>query len=170
MIIIDNCISNIGYFREHALSLSYTKSSEGHGWKGWRCLSQSNLSTQLISLISEKLCQINTLFIEADYRYYFHYLTENNNDDVNKIHKDSNSDYAGVLYMSPNPIPNSGTSFYNDLGKPIKTIDNIYNRLIVYSANEWHSVNQSFGNDINSGRLTFTIFCNLKQKNINSII
>lgn len=170
MIIIDNCISDINCFRERALSLTYTKSGEGNGWKGYRCLTESDVSSELISLISEKLCERDTMFIDANYRCYFHYSLEEDNLNTNKIHKDSNSDYAGVLYMTPNPIPNSGTSIYNDLGEVIEEFDNIYNRLIIYSANEWHSVNKCFGEDAKSGRLTFTIFCNLKQKNTNSII
>lgn len=170
MIIIDNCISDIDSFRERALSLTYTKSGEGNGWKGYRCLTDSDVSSELTSLVSEKLCERDTMFIDANYRCYFHYSLEEDNLNTNKIHKDFNSDYAGVLYMTPNPIPNSGTSIYNDLGEVIEEFDNIYNRLIIYSANEWHSVNRCFGEDAESGRLTFTIFCNLKQKNTNSII
>lgn len=170
MIIIDNCISDIDSFRERALCLTYTKSGEGNGWKGYRCLTESDVSSELISLVSEKLCERDTMFIDANYRCYFHYSLEEDNFNTNKIHKDFNSDYAGVLYMTPNPIPNSGTSIYNDLGEVVEEFDNIYNRLIFYSANEWHSVNKCFGEDAKSGRLTFTIFCNIKQKNTNSII
>lgn len=170
MIIIDNCISNIDYFRENALSLSYTKSDKGYGWKGWRCLTESEISIQLIRTISKKLCEVDNKFFEAEYRYYFHYLLEENNNNIDKIHKDYNSDYAGVLYMTPNPIPDSGTLIYNDFKEIVKSFDNIYNRLVIYPSNDWHAVNKSFGNDINSSRLTFTIFCNLKQKNTNSII
>ena len=52
----------------------------------------------------------------------------------------------------------------------IKEFDNIYNRLVVYPSDEWHSLNSSFGNTIEDGRLTFTMFCVLHQKNIKSMI
>lgn len=170
MIVIDNCISDIDSFRNRALSLTYTKSGEGNGWKGWRCLEESPVSNELISIISDKLRKTDSLFNDVTYRCYFHCSLEENNSDLNKIHKDFNSDFAGVLYMTPNPIPDSGTSLYNDLKEVIHTFDNIYNRLVIYPSNEWHSVNRSFGNDLQTGRLTFTIFCNIKQKNIKSIL
>ncbi len=171
VILIDNCIDNIDSFRERALQLNYTKSEpDSNGWKGYRCLEENIVADELISIISNKITHINPIFDNSEYRYYFHYSLDENNLDINKIHKDSRSDYAGVLYMSPNPIENSGTSFYNDMGNPITKFDNIYNRLILYPSNEWHSLNNSFGDSIHNGRLTFTIFCSLKQKDKKSII
>ncbi len=171
VILIDNCIDDIDSFRKRALELNYTKSDPNSGgWKGYRCLEETELGSELISIISDKLTQHNSMFVDAEYRCYFHYTLNENNLDTNKIHKDSNSDFAGVLYMTPNPKTNSGTSFYNDRGDSVETFDNIYNRLIVYPADVWHSLNYSFGNSIEDGRLTFTIFCCLKKKNINSII
>jgi len=170
-IVIDNCIDDIDSFRSRALELNYTKSDPNSGgWKGYRCLEETELGSELISIISDKLIQHNTIFIDAEYSCYFHYTLDENNLDNNKIHKDSNSNFAGVLYMSPNPLSNSGTCIYNDRAEIIKEFDNIYNRLVVYPSDEWHSLNNSFGNIIDDSRLTFTIFCSLKQKNINSII
>lgn len=170
-IIIDNCISNIDDIRDKALLLNYTQSvPNSKGWRGWRCLEDNSLSDELISIIADKLIENNSIFQNAEYRYHFHYSLSNNNDDTDRIHKDSKSDYAGVLYMTPNPKENSGTSFYDDNGNVINYFDNIYNRLIIYPATIWHSVNSSFGDSIYDGRLTFTIFCSLKQKSINSII
>ena len=104
-----------------------------------------------------------------DYRCYFHYTLEET-DSSNKIHKDSNSDYAGVLYINPSPQPNSGTLLYDDRANIISSLDNIYNRLVIYPAHIWHSLDNSFGNDINDSRLIFTMFYSFKKKNINSII
>ncbi len=171
VILIDNCVNDIDSFRKHALELNYTKSEPNSGgWKGYRCLEETELGSELISIISNKLIEHSNMFVDAKYRCYFHYTLNENNLDTNKIHKDSNSDFAGVLYITPNPMNHSGTSFYNDRGDVIQSFDNIYNRLIVYPSDEWHSLDNSFGDTIENGRLTFTIFCNLKQKNINSIV
>jgi hypothetical protein len=171
IIIIDNCIDDIDSFRKRALELNYTKSDPNSGgWKGYRCLEETDLANDLIFRIGNKLSDTNTIFKNVNYRYHFHCSLLENNTDTNKIHKDSMSDYAGVLYMTPNPSDDSGTSFYNDTGNIICYLNNIYNRLVMYPSNIWHSVNSSFGNSLEDGRLTFTIFCSLIQKNSNSII
>jgi hypothetical protein len=91
---------------------------------------------------------------------------EEHNVGKKNTHRDYGFDYAGVLYLAPNPQKNSGTSFYNDLGEETGYLENVYNRLVIYPANELHSLKESFGNDINNGRLTFTFFCKLKNNNI----
>jgi hypothetical protein len=72
-------------------------------------------------------------------------------------------DYAGVLYLTPNPEPNSGTAFYNESGEEIDYVENIYNRLTIYSSNILHSLKESFGDNINNGRLVYTIFIKLDK-------
>jgi len=167
IIITDNALDDIEYIRKCALSLNYTKSDENtNGWRGYRCLEKNDLADMVMNSILNKLPD---LFKNMDYKYYFHYTLKDTNIS-NKIHKDFNSDYAGVLYMSLNPSPNSGTLLYDDRANVISSLDNIYNRLVIYPAHIWHSLDNSFGNDINNGRLTFTMFYSFKKKNINSII
>mgnify|MGYP001226810906 FL=1 len=167
IIIIDNALNNIDSIRERALLLNYTKSdNDSGGWKGYRCLEETHLGNEVIYSVLNKL---PTFFKDMDYRCYFHYTLEET-DSSNKIHKDSNSDYAGVLYMNPSPQPNSGTLLYDDRANVISSLDNIYNRLVIYPAHIWHSLDNSFGNDINDSRLIFTMFYSFKKKNINSII
>jgi hypothetical protein len=167
VITIDKALDNIDSIRERALRLNYTKSEDNSGgWKGYRCLEETDLGNEVMSSLLNKL---PTFFKNMQYRYHFHY-TLKETDTTNKIHKDSNSNYAGVLYMSPSPSVNSGTLLYDDRANLISSLDNIYNRLVMYPADIWHSLDNSFGNDINNSRLTFTIFCSFKKKNINSII
>jgi hypothetical protein len=170
-IIIDNFLDNVDEIREEALSLEYTKSlPESNGWKGYRCL-QGNIPTiELHKKIKLSLINLNLLFKECQMRCYFHCTLSENNLDTNNIHRDYGFDYAGVLYLTPNPIEGSGTAFYDDLGNEIYYLENIYNRLVFYPANEWHSLKKSFGDSINNGRLTFTIFCTLNKKNTKSMI
>jgi hypothetical protein len=86
---------------------------------------------------------------------------------------------AGVLYLSPNAPPNSGTTFYrfdysnenydknipimkytHDITKwkKIDTIGNLFNRLIIFNAHIHHSIEMLFGIDKYDGRLTQNFF------------
>jgi hypothetical protein len=121
---------------------------------------------ELNEKIKDKLVEINAKFNDCEIRCFFHYTLEEHNLGKDNIHRDFGFDYAGVLYLTPNPGEYSGTSFYNDLGEETGYLENIYNRLVIYPANELHSLKESFGKDINNGRLTFTFFCKLKNKNI----
>jgi CRISPR/Cas system-associated protein Cas7 (RAMP superfamily) len=116
------------------------------------------------SFIMDKISKINPLFKDSDLRCYFHYTLKEDGFNKDNIHKDFDVDYAGVLYLTPNPSTNSGTAFYDDLGNETDYVENIYNRFVFYPSNEWHSLKESFGDNINNGRLTFTIFCKLKKK------
>jgi|LakMenEpi03Aug12_release.lakeMendotaPanAssembly.Ray.scaffolds.fasta_scaffold05559_8 hypothetical protein len=166
-IIIDNFLDNVDEIREEALLLDYTKSlPESEGWKGFRCLNGNMLTLDLHEKIKEKLVETNIKFDNCDMRCFFHYTLEEHNVGKKNTHRDYGFDYAGVLYLAPNPQKNSGTSFYNDLGEETGYLENVYNRLVIYPANELHSLKESFGNDINNGRLTFTFFCKLKNNNI----
>lgn len=170
VIIIDNCLDNINYFRNEALLLNYTQSEpDSKGWRGYRCLSQTNLADELFTSLTNKLIERNPIFSNTNSKYHFHYSLESTQLD-NKIHKDFNSDYAGVFYLSPNPSPNSGTLLFDDNASVINDVTNIYNRLIAYPSNIWHSLNNSFGTNIVDGRLVFVIFYSLIQKESKTII
>ena len=162
-IIIDNFLENVDEIREEALLLDYTKSlPNSGGWKGFRCLNGNVVTFDLHEKIKDKLIKLDTKFDSCEMRCFFHYTLEEHNLGKENIHRDYGFDYAGVLYLTPNPSKNSGTSFYDDLNVEIGYLENVYNRLVIYSANELHSLKQSFGDNINNGRLTFTFFCKLK--------
>jgi hypothetical protein len=170
-IIIDNFLKNIDEVRKDALLLEYTKSlPNSYGWKGYRCLKNNKLTKQIAKQIKNELIKNNTKFENCQIRSFFHYTLEENNTGTDNIHIDGDFDFAGVLYLTPVTPKNSGTSFYNELDIEIDYLENIYNRLVIYPANKRHSLKTTFGYDINTGRLTFTFFCRLKQKNIKTII
>jgi hypothetical protein len=167
--IFDNVLDNIDSVRERALLLKYTKSEDKPevNWKGYRCLEKTDLGNEVMNSILKKL----PLFIkDMEFGFKFHYSLKKT-DISNKIHKDGYSKYAGVLYLNPSPAPNSGTLLYSDdKTKIIETLDNVYNRLVIYPSDTYHSLDSTFGHDINDGRLTFIIFCLSKNKNIISLI
>lgn len=171
VIIVDNFLHNVDEIREEVLLLEYTKSlPESNGWKGYRCLHGNMPTIELHKKVENTLANINPKFKDCEMRCYFHYTLEENNLDTNNIHRDYGFDYAGVLYLTPNPTQDSGTAFYNDQGMETYYLENIYNRLVIYPANEWHSLKKSFGDSVDNGRLTFTMFCKLKTKTENSLI
>ena len=162
-IIIDNFLENVDEIREEALLLDYTKSlPNSGGWKGFRCLNGNVVTFDLHEKIKDKLIELDTKFNNCEMRGFFHYTLDEHNLGKENVHRDYGFDYAGVLYLTPNPPKNSGTSFYDDLNTEIGYLENVYNRLVIYSANELHSLKQSFGDNINNSRLTFTFFCKLK--------
>jgi len=98
-------------------------------------------------------------------------------DNSNK-NSSKNINMSGVLFLTPNAPLNSGTVFYNfdynsdydtnnriekyshDITKwkKIDMIGNVYNRLIIFNADIYHSINNLFGTNKYDGRLTQNFF------------
>ena len=92
-------------------------------------------------------------------------------------------EYAGVLFLTKDAPPNSGTTFYRSIHTKKMTVDNnyesnivfkngfldsshfevvdvvgnVYNRLVLFNAKFIHSASSYFGNSIENGRL-FQLF------------
>lgn len=160
MIIIDNFLGNPDLMREDALELTYTKAEPNSpGWRGFRCLYTNNPGDEVMDLIQDKLKELDPKFDNAFIRSYFHYTL--NEDMSDTIHTDHSFDFAGVLYLTPNPPPNSGTVFYNEDNEEIDYVENVYNRLTIYPSNIPHRIKESFGDNKTNGRLVYTIFFNI---------
>ena len=71
-------------------------------------------------------------------------------------HRDDGLVMAGVIYLSENAPKNSGTLIENKDGYIIE-VENIFNRLVLYSSDLLHRPNRHFGSDINNSRLVLTI-------------
>jgi len=161
-IIIDNFLEDPDRIREESLELSYTKAEPNSpGWKGFRCLYTNMPGYELTELVREKLSELDPKFKDCSLRCFFHYTL--NEDMSNTIHTDGIFDYAGVLYLTPNPPLNSGTAFYNEDNEEIGYVENVYNRLTIYPSNIPHSIKESFGDNITNGRLVFTIFLSIDK-------
>jgi len=65
--------------------------------------------------------------------------------------------YGGVIYLNENPPKNTGTILTN-----VKTIENKFNRYVMYDATKLHCVEGSFGETLNNSRLVLTHFIFLK--------
>ena len=161
MIVIDSFLNNPDRIREEGLELSYTK-AESPGWRGFRCLYTNMPGYELDGLIRDKLNELDPKFINSTLRCYFHYTL--NEDMSDTTHTDGIFDFAGVLYLTPYPPTNSGTVFFNDENEEIDYVENLYNRLTIYPSNIPHRIKESFGDNINNGRLVYTVFVSLEKK------
>lgn len=156
-ILIDNFLENPDVIRNIALSKQYVKSSKETGWKGYR-IDVDDI--ELINYIKNKLIQIDNKFKNIILETYFHYAL---NDTDTKLHKDE-TQWAGVIYLTPNPPKNCGTTLHDDTGVLKNIVDNVYNRFILYNGSTIHGVQDTFGEDIHNARLTITIFGNIDKK------
>lgn len=162
MYYIDNFFKNPYFIRKIALNQKYSTPDTDYGWKGFRCKTPECLSDVDLS-IKKCVCRF---FNKNNENYtiesYFHYSTIETKDtcfpsfEEYKYHVDD-ADYAGIVYLSPDPPVNTGTTFLNIRNDKI-LIDNIYNRLVCYQANIFHGPTDLFGLDIKTGRLTLTFF------------
>ena len=100
------------------------------------------------------------------------------------IHSDYNNMWSGVCYLTPNAPLSSGTAFYRhkktgntksigitDFGEDsqdytkweiVDKVSNVYNRLILFRGNLFHSSLDYFGSNLQNGRLFQTFFFNTK--------
>jgi len=89
-------------------------------------------------------------------KFYFHKVSKKINFDYKLFHKDS-SIYAGVVYLNKNPPSDTGTFIIKKYD--VISIENKYNRLVLYNSDYLHSPMGGFGEGENS-RLTLTLFIN----------
>lgn len=169
-IVIDNFFKEPDSIRQLALSMEYTKSSKKTGWKGYRT-SINNI--EIVNYIKNKLIEIDdkfkNLLIDG---IFFHYTLESTKNEIGfqetKLHKDE-MEWAGVVYLTPNPHKNSGTTLHNDNYDLEDVIDNVYNRFVFYDGKKLHGPQDTFGSSIENARFTLTIFANI-SKNKKTII
>ena len=74
------------------------------------------------------------------------------------IHKDK-SQWAGVLYLTPNAPIDSGTGIFDKHENLITMVGNVYNRMVLYRGDLLHrSIVPGFGDTPETGRLTQVFF------------
>jgi hypothetical protein len=170
-ILKDNFFYNVDEVRKIALRNDYLKSNKNTGWKGYR---SELLDESIKNYIIENLIKINPTFINVEFIFYFHYSLDNTKQELNdfwlqRFHKDD-EDWAGVIYLNEIPKMESGTILFDENNKNPTTIENVYNRLILYKGNLLHGVEDTFGNNIEDGRMTLTIFGHKKNKKNKTIL
>ena len=179
LIVIDNLYDNIDEVREFALYLPFDVFGNYPEARTKNHFTESakNIIENALNLNSEKV--VDWLDHEGGYSGSFQMTTRHNS---SWVHVDAYNDWAGVLYMTPNAPISGGTGFYKskidgsltgdetqgnfpngtwtDMSKweKVSEVGNIYNRLILFRSNQWHTSLDYFGEDMNDGRLTQVFF------------
>jgi len=197
--IIENFYEQPDAIRKFALAQEYKfcgdQENPAYGWPGSRTKDLFALDKVLFEKVCKKLVSVfhNT---EHDHMRWvittsFQSSTADYGEGV--MHTDTNTVFAGVLYLTPDAPLNGGTSIYrknstfdqekydhalevNDKtyksnGKIASTdyhsmfdevlrINNVYNTLILFEGDQYHTANQFFGSDLESSRLTQVFFIN----------
>ena len=115
----------------------------------------------------------------GEYTGSFQFVTEGTK---TWVHSDHHNDWSCLVYLHPDPIDNSGTSFYrhketgstsywDNAGEEVEksgdtpdawvktdVVANKFNRAIIFRGDLWHKADEYFGNDLKSGRLFQTFF------------
>ena len=166
--VIDNFFDNPDEIRDYALNLEY-RPPNNEGWLGYRCFT---VNENLSKTITEKIHKVIPESNHIDPFYYcFHYSLESTketapyNFDEYKIHPDF-CEYAGLVYLTPNPSLNSGTSFFDDNCNFLFSVENLFNRMIFYNAKNMHGPTDLFGNTKEDGRMTLTFFSSMPPDKI----
>ena len=99
------------------------------------------------------------------------------------VHSDRHNDWSCIVYLHPDPAPNSGTSFYKhkstgstkysdgtwgnalesdgdkwDKWEKTDTVGNVFNRAIIFKGELWHAADEYFGSNKHDARLFQTFF------------
>ena len=160
ILVKDNFCHSIDELRELALSSRYILDkyfpSGFVSWRGYRTWELSYLNHPLVTEYSEKILSIaNEYYNLKDQALgkFFHVSYKEH--ETTKWHTDATL-YAGVLYLTPNPSSDSGTTIFLDDER--RDIENKYNRLVIYPGNSKHGITSFFGDTKRTGRMTFTFF------------
>ena len=177
IIVVENCFEDPDEIVNFAKSQRlYSREEYPNGvpyWPGKRSLQISKLNNEMHekivnnvidkclektfeeSLQNDGYQEKNKIHYNYDCKSFVHLMTES---DINTIHKDEESLYAGVIYLNKNPKEDCGTNFYSSNNKIFKTVKNKFNRLLIYNSYILHRPVSGFGNDIKDGRLTLVFY------------
>ena len=187
LIIVDDFYNNVDEVREFALSQPFDVKGNYPGVRTG-CLINDSTRENIQKIVEPHGGKIVDWLESDEYTGSFQMATSRertwvHSDNVNNSYvHDSPNYWGGVLYLNPDAPLEGGTSFYRskvnksiynhnydhlasdvysqDMTKwDIATeVKNIYNRLILFRGDQWHSSSTYFGHDDETGRLTQVFF------------
>jgi hypothetical protein len=173
-IIISDFYNNVDEVRAFALSQEFSVTGNFPNLRTKSFLDDG--IKQVIQKIIEPLSGKIT-FWGNDYTASFQYTTAQNR---SWMHTDE-TDWAGVCYLTPDAPISGGTGLFRRKDKSqeksvfsadyydmtqwelVDRIGNLYNRLILYRGDLYHTSLDYFGRDIDTGRLFQTFFFNTEH-------
>lgn len=117
-IIVDNFLDDPDYVRDRALKMEFIPTNGTY--PGKRTFSLNEIDSELFNTLSQKFFAVHYDFlnpVEWNLSVYFQLIEPFSNDKQNSfnhgwIHRDYNKILAGVLYLTPDADPDSGTSLF----------------------------------------------------------
>lgn len=175
-IVIDNFYDNPDSVRKYALSLPFNVTGNYPGSRTANYLPE-HTKEKIQNIIFSHAGKVTNWFESPGLTGSFQ-LTYSS--DRSWIHSDQYNTWAAVCYLTPNPPvtggtglfrhKNTGSYYWNSVDNPetfdgydkttwdlVDVIGNVYNRLVIYKGNLFHSSLDYFGNTYNSARL-FQVF------------
>ena len=185
-LVIDNFLSNPHETRKYIMTQQFPVSGNypGTRTKSFATEEIKNLIQRFIEPFAGKIIRFPIGDTGGEnYNGAFQYTTSR---DRSWIHTDSWNNWAGVLYLTPDAPHTGGTGIFrhketgitteeeaklrgvdNKLGtqsqdytawERIDTVGNVFNRLILFDATQYHASLDYFGTSIEDGRLFQTFF------------
>lgn len=190
-IVIDNFYNNPLEVRNHILEQEFKVRGNYPGQRtvSYASIELRNIIQKWIYPFGGKITMFPLEKNETNYNGSFQYTTSR---DRSWFHVDSWNNWAGVLYMTPNAPLNSGTALYRfkdgtrfdyeqkmrenkelienattDFTKweIVDKIGNVFNRLVLFNANHFHSSMNYFGHNKETGRLFQVFFFSTEKQN-----
>tara|TARA_A100001234_G_scaffold122083_1_gene107074 strand:+ start:203 stop:724 length:522 start_codon:yes stop_codon:yes gene_type:complete len=162
-IVVDNFFEDPDSVRNRALNLDYFKDP----FLGYtHHLTDSEYTKKVTNIIHSHISESLNI---KEFFYVFRYsldkdkLTTPYDFHEWKVHPDF-CDFAGLVYLNPNPPEKTGTSFYTNEDKYVSSVENKYNRLIYYPGTIHHGPTDLFGDTKENARLTLTFFSGMPPK------
>lgn len=183
LIIIDNFYNNPYETREWVLKNMFSVKGNYPGQRTRSMIGEGvkDIIQKYVEPFGGKITEWDDREIEGNYNGSFQYTTSR---DRSWIHTDGNNNWAGVCYMTPNAPLSAGTSIYrykdgtryeeeaiekkikdmtdshsqdNTQWERVDKIGNVFNRLILFNAKQFHCSDDYFGLTPEDSRL-FQVF------------
>lgn len=170
-LIIDNFFDDPSFVRKIALNATYyTKESHPGNiamFPGNRTDYINNWNIDLYNyILSRELDCVKQLIDISQFKEYWTKFSFSWTDKNAQIaeHSDFSDNwngfkvfFGGVIYLNPNPPKDTGTILTN-----VTTVENKFNRYVMYDATKRHSIENSFGKTLEDSRLVLTHFIYFK--------
>lgn len=156
-IVVDNFLDSPDIVRKSALSLEFTELGNFPGLRSDRVDYdyENYVKLKIESILNSKIKE----FVQDSFRFQVCF-----EDAETWIHKDE-TDWAGVLYLTPDAPAETGTGIYEEKNgewELVTAIGNVYNRLALYNGRLFHkSIVPGFGHNKETARLTQVFFFNV---------
>jgi hypothetical protein len=159
--IVDDFLEAPFIWRDFALKQEFIKDQSGHPGVKSKTLDELNanifhsFASNVIKHVSGK---------RSFERLKVNFVSSLDSDNINELapHQDEHFyNVAGVVNLNEFAAPGTGTSFYHPMPEGFiktTTVENMFNRLVIFHPSLWHAPDRHFGTSLENSRLTITLF------------